>query len=1382
MTMTRVLDLFECLCDADEDTIRQVLASEPEEVQERVLGMLAADREVAALPDEEEVAWALAEDLIDELSDLPACWTPPRLLPDLELIRELGRGGMGVVYEARQHQPQRQVAVKFLGPAYENAALEAQALASLRHPAIPIIYQVGEHQGAIYLVMERVRGQHLLEWAEPRTLRERLVLFLALCDAVRHAHDAGILHRDLKPTNVLVDGDAPWVLDFGLALQEDDVERGVIGTLPYIADEILAGGPATPASDVFSLGVLLAELLGGPRPTSGSRGSVGAQRRMRLKRPPTAWGHEDPQLCSIVRRAVAPVEGRYQGVPDLVRDVRAWLERRPVVAHRGGWTYGLRLFAVRNPVGIGLTISVLVMVGALLWPQVRTWQEGVRRERYARTVLSGVDLVVDRALRQNDHAEALEAVEGALADPAVRRTAAAARTLARLGEGLFAAGERDAGTRILGRAYIESADVTARHEVADRLVEPLVGRRAWRGLRALASHLPEEHGRDLELLAAGGLRDLGTEVPEELAWLKQARRVGYRPLTVAVEEDGDLQLFEVDRQRVVVVGPDGREKAVHPFFDLRWRPHAVPWEDGVLYAVQELGDHGLSVWHVGEAGVRRLGHHSDAGKPLSMARMSRDDGSQVVLIGAGPERRRLLLFEPGTGRWGDPGFQISSDPTGLEVGDVDDDGEPDLVLTTGPWADHAVRLLQGPPGALRSVERGRIGGDARAAIVERADGQAVVVQKVDAYPNPMLFGEEHPVGIPAGVYLIDRGPDGWEVLDHLPSAPGHVLDSGIQVGDFDGDGDQDLAITDAGYGENIRLIRMGPDGFEDERWLGGLRAMGVADTDGDGDDELLVRLHDDASLWVLGDGDRPLPPQTADDELPHGPELGPVADLIELGLFDEALQVLESNALSTMSPDQALQRWTLLADLALREDELLLAERAWRQAISIDPDDPALQDRLNDVLAAQHRFGSERGTVRPDLPVIPPTVLDPVRDLGRFDVLMPQVFDARSDGLHLQGVGPDGRLLRAPVRQVGPHLAVELDLTWLEAELGGRLVLRYVDAEGRSVLGVEVRPFGGGRDLARSFGCTGVLALALSGSTSPLRPQSSEPEEVSIRASTLAGHSACQVERREFPSSTHRMLTGDRPVGEAVAVELLMDNLSGYESSAVEVVLRRIRLEGVELGPVEPSPRLEWVTGDPGAAMEALVGSALEPALAARMGDVARARRTRDQLEPLMWMGAMRRSPSVWTVALVDRPEALARRYAAGFTRMHRSAPLDRLEETFGMPMVDRFDPNQPEVRRLLLHRAMAMLEAGRPARAARILEGLDAAWPENRPWVRLLRARATQDAGRPEEAARLCEQALTISSDDGMFDRIAASPSLQAACGRPGNDLLLDGTRISGR
>ncbi|MCA9572870.1 MAG: serine/threonine protein kinase, partial [Myxococcales bacterium] len=340
--MVRVLELFEQLCDAEDEAVQRTLAREPREIRIRVLGMLAADRGGAEIPSEDEVLWALAEDLLDDLSDLPSEWTPPRHLPDIDLLRELGRGGMGVVFEARQHRPDREVAVKFLGPAYASAAEEAQALATLRHPAIPIIYQVGQHQGAVYLVMERVRGRPLLEWAEGRTVDERLAMFLALCDAVQHAHDAGILHRDLKPSNVLVDDQRAWVLDFGLAWSEGHGPNGVIGTLPYIADEVLGGATASRASDVFSLGVLLAELLGGPRPTGGSRGSVSMQRRMRLKNPPSSWNHHPiPELNSIVRCALAPIGERYPTVRALARDIERFRQHRPPEAHKGGALYGL---------------------------------------------------------------------------------------------------------------------------------------------------------------------------------------------------------------------------------------------------------------------------------------------------------------------------------------------------------------------------------------------------------------------------------------------------------------------------------------------------------------------------------------------------------------------------------------------------------------------------------------------------------------------------------------------------------------------------------------------------------------------------------------------------------------------------------------------------------------------------------------------------------------------------------------------------------------------------------------------------------------------------------------------------------------------------------
>ncbi len=211
----------------------------------------------------------------------------PRYFADYEILREVGRGGMGVVYEARQFGTQRTVALKLLSAgafassdAVHRFHTEAQAAARLEHPHIVPIYEAGLHDGQHYLAMRFMPGGTLAQWAKTRPVEPRRAaeIVLSLARAIAYAHQHGVLHRDLKPGNVLLDDNGePHLADFGLA-RLGELEGGItltsaiLGTAPYMPPEQVVGGVgvATTAGDIYSLGAVLYELLTGRPPFTGS--------------------------------------------------------------------------------------------------------------------------------------------------------------------------------------------------------------------------------------------------------------------------------------------------------------------------------------------------------------------------------------------------------------------------------------------------------------------------------------------------------------------------------------------------------------------------------------------------------------------------------------------------------------------------------------------------------------------------------------------------------------------------------------------------------------------------------------------------------------------------------------------------------------------------------------------------------------------------------------------------------------------------------------------------------------------------------------------------------------------------------------------------------
>ncbi len=246
--------------------------------------------------------------------DLP--WAPPEQPDDVPerigrytLLRPLGRGGMGVVHLARDELLGRSVALKLLdrwGPPglQPRLLVEAQSLARLSHPNVVAIYEAGEHDGRIYLVMERIVGDTLRAWfgERPRRLSEILEVALQAARGLAAAHDAGLVHRDVKPDNIMIGDDGRVrVMDFGLARvartrADDEVfaspaspgpqtaHGAVVGTPGYMAPEQQRGAVVDASSDIFSFCVVLHELLIGARPPADPGALQAALSRRRLPR------------------------------------------------------------------------------------------------------------------------------------------------------------------------------------------------------------------------------------------------------------------------------------------------------------------------------------------------------------------------------------------------------------------------------------------------------------------------------------------------------------------------------------------------------------------------------------------------------------------------------------------------------------------------------------------------------------------------------------------------------------------------------------------------------------------------------------------------------------------------------------------------------------------------------------------------------------------------------------------------------------------------------------------------------------------------------------------------------------------------------------------
>src|SRR6059058_4135444 len=309
---------------------------------------------------------------------------------DYELLEEIGRGGQGVAYRARQKSLNRIVALKVIGLAHwateahvKRFRLEAEAAARLNHPCIVPIYEVGERDGACYFSMGLVEGGQLDAVAkrEPIPIRHAAELIAKLARTVSYAHAHGILHRDIKPGNILLDAKGePHLTDFGLARlveTESSVTRTmeVLGTPSYMAPEQAVGNNAgvTSATDIYGLGAVLYQLLTGHPPFAA--GTTYETVRLLLdtepRQPCLLNPKIDRDLATICLKCLdKDPQRRYSSALALAEDLEHWLKHEPIRARRTGPVTRGRKWVRRNPsiaVMAAMLLILAVPLGVMIW-------------------------------------------------------------------------------------------------------------------------------------------------------------------------------------------------------------------------------------------------------------------------------------------------------------------------------------------------------------------------------------------------------------------------------------------------------------------------------------------------------------------------------------------------------------------------------------------------------------------------------------------------------------------------------------------------------------------------------------------------------------------------------------------------------------------------------------------------------------------------------------------------------------------------------------------------------------------------------------------------------------------------------------------------------
>lgn len=359
-------------------------------------------------------------------------------IPGYEILHKLGEGGMGLVYAARRQHDDfcQDVAIKVSRRIVDTDRFKARfnreqrILAGLRHPNIATFVDAGSiHSGQPYMAMELIDGQPITAFCEDRQLSisERLKLFVEVCLAVQYAHSHLIVHRDLKPDNVLVNREGQVkLLDFGVAKMLDDSETGhsttALITPEYASPEQLLGEPVSTESDIYSLGVLLYQLISGQKPyrladrsipeimtivcdtpvTPPSKTSVVAHQVHRQTRVSTISGDLDNIILKAMHRQP---ERRYASAARLAEDIQCYLQDRPVSARADSRWYRTSKFLKRHRLASGLTAVILGLVitsAILLAHQVGVTRAALEKAELERnSAIQANDFIIG-LFRQND--------------------------------------------------------------------------------------------------------------------------------------------------------------------------------------------------------------------------------------------------------------------------------------------------------------------------------------------------------------------------------------------------------------------------------------------------------------------------------------------------------------------------------------------------------------------------------------------------------------------------------------------------------------------------------------------------------------------------------------------------------------------------------------------------------------------------------------------------------------------------------------------------------------------------------------------------------------------------------------------------------------------
>ncbi len=840
---------------------------------------------------------------------------------------------MGIVLAAYDEELDRKVAIKLLHPHQENnpsfgrtmLLREAQAMARLSHPNVVAVHEVGVVEDAVFMAMEHVAGLDLQQWLGERSRpwREIVAVFREAGKGLLAAHREGLIHRDFKPSNVLVGDDGRVrVADFGLATRgqlgivvgiDGEVAvagsqeatpgngGGLVGTPLYMAPELYRGETGTAASDQYAFCVALYEALYDELPFAGE--SMEALRESILKgelpaRPRTSvpeWLH------AVLVRGLAQVPGdRFASLADLL----------DLLAQDPEAQRALRRRRAAQIVAVVVGTAVLVVLMVLLYGFVTDYLRERRADARLRSLSTQVTAL--REAGEADEAERLLAVFVAL--PENRGLAVVARAYLQ-----WAAAETDDAAAI--DAYA-SAYISAR-EQADELaaLRGLISRLSSQGSRkaaaaaldVLTQMAPNEAAspefrrvrlaaalsrRDLagaaEVLGDGDLdtnywkpvlKDLSNTTPVQAPEFHFYRRYWEGSSVLDIDGDGRDEVLAWSKDRGLSIFNAEPELRRQRSIDLDAPESVEPILPVIPGEPLVLATYGTDIPEVFE--IRLLTFAQDGAlRVLDSWQGSRlvhavtvdldgDDRREIYVATEAYERRLWRLDRSPAGIWSRhsphaPTDVVHSDLGSIITADLEDDGKPELVIAAGAWRAYDLRVFK--PLAERHLDlvaRRAFGSFGTLKVLRRRGPDLLAFTKRNLQISADRFPADRPMGEPEGLYIAALQGRTIEVKSHIKPPPELLKPfERIHTGDLDGDGDDELVIDVVE--EGMILARWRANEPVRPLLIAGVRPIWVADIDGDGKAEIMaMRMDDRQSALLLGVGESTLPPLPREDLEPR---------------------------------------------------------------------------------------------------------------------------------------------------------------------------------------------------------------------------------------------------------------------------------------------------------------------------------------------------------------------------------------------------------------------------------------------------------------------------------------------------------------------------------